>query len=156
VQTADCVPILLYDPLSNAIAAVHAGWRGTVQKIAAVTVRKMVVEYGVSATNILAAIGPSISPAVYEVGGEVTEAVLSSIPNAENAILLKPSGKHHVDLWEANRQVLIESGLLPENIEIVGECSFSQNEKYFSARKEGAKTGRMVSGIMLKDNKLRN
>jgi YfiH family protein len=149
VQTADCVPILLYDFEKSVIAAVHAGWRGTVKKIAAAAVQKMSNKFGSHPANIIAAIGPSISQAIYEVGSEVTEAVLSSIPNAEKAIHLKPTGKNHIDLWEANRQVLIESGLLPKNIEILGECSFSENSKYFSARKEGADTGRMVSGIML-------
>lgn len=149
VQTADCVPILLFDSEKKVIAAVHAGWRGTVKKIAAVAVQKMVAKFGSDPANIIAAIGPSISPAIYEVGGEVTEAVLHSIPNAEKAIHQKPTGKNHIDLWEANRQVLLHAGLHDENIEILGECSFSENDKYFSARKEGAETGRMVSGIML-------
>jgi len=149
VQTADCVPILLFEPETKVIAAVHAGWRGTVKKIAAAAVQKMSNKFGSHPATIIAAIGPSISQAIYEVGSEVTEAVLNTIPNAETTIHLKPTGKNHVDLWEANRQVLIESGLLPENIEILGECSFSENSKYFSARKEGADTGRMVSGIML-------
>ncbi len=149
VQTADCVPILLFDPVNNVIAAIHAGWRGTVKKIAAAAVQKMVAKFGSDPANIVAAIGPSISPAIYEVGSEVTEAVRQSIPNAENVIRLNSSGKNHIDLWNANREVLLEAGLLIENIEILGECSFSENDKYFSARKEGAETGRMVSGIML-------
>jgi len=149
VQTADCLPILLFDPEKRVIAAVHAGWRGTVKKIAAAAVQKMTAKYATNPANIIAAIGPSIGLGVYEVGSEVTEAVLHSIPNAEKVIQLKSTGKNHVDLWEANRQVLLECGLLPENIEIHGECSFSENSKYFSARKEGAETGRMVSGIML-------
>ncbi|HCE57117.1 MAG TPA: peptidoglycan editing factor PgeF [Prolixibacteraceae bacterium] len=149
VQTADCVPVLLFDPKKLVIAAVHAGWRGTVKKIAAVAVQKMTAKFGSDPANIIAAIGPSVSPAIYEVGSEVTEAVLHSIPNAEKTIRLNSSGKNHIDLWEANRQVLLEAGLLIKSIEIIGECSFLENDKYFSARKEGAETGRMVSGIML-------
>lgn len=149
VQTADCVPVLLFDPKKLVIAAVHAGWRGTVKKIAAVAVQKMITKFGSDPENIIAAIGPSVSPTVYEVGAEVVEAVRNSIPNPENSIELKSTGKHHVDLWAANCQVLLHAGLQAENIEILGECSFLENDKYFSARKEGAETGRMVSGIML-------
>lgn len=150
VQTADCVPVLLFEPEKCVIAAIHAGWRGTVKKIAAETVQKMVSNYQCDPAKIVAAIGPSISPAVYEVGSEVTDAIHQSIPNPDKVIHPKETGKHHVDLWAANREVLIEAGLKPENIEIAEECSFTDTERFFSARKEGADTGRMVSGIMIK------
>ncbi len=149
VQTADCVPILLFDPINNVIAAVHAGWRGTVKKIAEIAVQKMVANYNSSPKNIVAAIGPSISPEIYEVGFEVVEEVKKSIPNAEILLHKNSSGNFHVNLWEANRQVLLENGLQEKNIEILGECSFTETNKYFSARKEGMETGRMVSGIMI-------
>ncbi|HPE75611.1 MAG TPA: peptidoglycan editing factor PgeF [Draconibacterium sp.] len=149
VQTADCVPILLFDPVENVIAAVHAGWRGTVKKIAENTVQGMKQNYGSLPENIIAAIGPSISPEIYEVGNEVVEEVLRSIPNAEISLHKNSSDKFHLNLWEANRQVLLQNGLQTKNIEILGECSFSESEKYYSARKEGVETGRMVSGIML-------
>jgi YfiH family protein len=149
VQTADCVPILLFDPINNVIAAVHAGWRGTVKKIVEIAVQKMVQKYKSSPENIVAAIGPSISADIYEVGNEVVEEVKKSIPNAELLLHKNSSGKYHVNLWEANRQVLLENGLQERNVEIFGECSFSQGSKYFSARKEGIDTGRMVSGIMI-------
>jgi YfiH family protein len=149
VQTADCVPILLFDPVNNVIAAVHAGWRGTVKKIAEVAVQKMVLKYNSSPENIIAAIGPSISPDIYEVGNEVVEEVKKSIPNADILLHKNSSGNFHVNLWEANRQVLLENGLKENNIEILGECSFTETNKYFSARKEGITTGRMVSGIMI-------
>jgi hypothetical protein len=149
VQTADCVPILLFDPVKNVIAAVHAGWRGTVKKIAEIAVQRMEQNYGSLPENIIAAIGPSISPEIYEVGDEVVEEVKLSIPNAEIVLQQNNTGKFHLNLWEANRQVLLGNGLQPKNIEILGECSFSESEKYYSARKEGIETGRMVSGIML-------
>jgi hypothetical protein len=149
VQTADCVPILLYDPLNNVIAAVHAGWRGTVKKIAEIAVQKMVQKYNSSPENIVAAIGPSICPDIYEVGNEVVEEVKKSIPNADILLHKNSSGKFHVNLWEANRQILVENGLHKKNIEILGECSFTHDNKYFSARKDGLDTGRMVSGIMI-------
>jgi len=149
VQTADCVPILLFDPVNNVIAAIHAGWRGTVKKIAEIAVQKMVSQYNSSPVNIIAAIGPSISPEIYEVGDEVVEEVKKSIPNAEILLHKKDSGKYHVNLWEADRQILLNIGLAKKNIEILGECSFVNSEKYFSARKDGMDTGRMVSGIMM-------
>ena len=149
VQTADCVPILLFDPVNGVIAAIHAGWRGTVKKIAEIAVSKMVVQYNSLPENIIAAIGPSISPEIYEVGDEVVAAVRDSIPNSELILHRKSGGKFHVNLWEANRQILLSNGLSEKNIEILGECSYIQNNKYFSARKNGLETGRMVSGIML-------
>jgi len=149
VQTADCVPILLFDPVNNVIAAVHAGWRGTVKKIVEIAVQKMVLKYNSSPENIVAAIGPSISQEIYEVGDEVVEEVKKSIPNAHILLHKNSSGKYHVNLWEANRQILLKNGLSEKHIEILGECSFKESKKYFSARKEGITTGRMVSGIMI-------
>jgi len=149
IQTADCVPILLFDPLGKVIAAVHAGWRGTVKKIAETAVQKMIARFGTSPENILAAFGPSISPDVYEVGNEVVEEVLKNIPQAEKTLHENKNGKSNFNLWEANRQILLNCGLSGKNIEISRECSFTLSEKYFSARRDGANTGRMVSGIML-------
>lgn len=150
VQTADCVPILLFDPVKNVAAAVHAGWRGTVNKIVANTVREMEENYDCSESDILAAIGPSIGPGVYEVGNEVVEAARASVPEAEQTLHLNTNGKYHFDLWEANRRILLECGLQKKHIEVLAECSFEEGDKYFSARREGVDTGRMVSGIMLR------
>jgi YfiH family protein len=149
VQTADCVPVLLFDPANRAIAAVHAGWRGTVKKITALTVEKMNKLYGSIPQNLLAAIGPSIGPEVYEVGSEVVKEVRKNVPNPDKLLDENPSGSFHLNLWEANRQLLLASGLSNENIEISGECTFQKKEKYYSARREGTETGRIVSGIML-------
>lgn len=149
VQTADCVPILLFDKVYKIISVVHAGWRGTVNKIVQISVQKMVQSYGCSFENILVAIGPSISPEVYEVGNEVVEAARNSIPCSE-LTLDDRSGKFHFNLWQANRQLLLSCGLKSENIEILGQCSFLEEEKYYSARRDGVDTGRMVSGMMLK------
>ncbi len=150
IQTADCVPVLLFDPVKKVVAAVHAGWRGTVKKIVAETIRKMEANYQTEAENIVATIGASIGPEIYEVGDEVINAVRKTVPNAEKTVHLNRLGKYHFNLWEANRQILIESGVNPENIEITGECSFEKSEKYFSARRNGIDTGRMATGIMLK------
>ncbi|WP_303924110.1 peptidoglycan editing factor PgeF [Draconibacterium sediminis] len=149
VQTADCVPVLLFDPEAKVIAAVHAGWRGTVGGIVEKAVSKMTNNYGASAKNIVAAIGPSISPEIYEVGDEVVAAARKSIPNVETTLHKNGTGKFHFNLWEANRQLLLKSGVQAQNIEVFGACSFSEAEKYYSARREGIDTGRMVSGIMI-------
>jgi YfiH family protein len=149
VQTADCIPILLFDPVSRAIAAIHAGWRGTVKKIATLTVEKMNRLYRSSPQNLLAVIGPSIGPDVYEVGSEVVDEVRKNVPNSEKTLHKNSTGSFHLNLWEANRQLLLATGLSNKNIEISGECTFQKNDKYYSARREGIETGRMASGIML-------
>ena len=149
VQTADCVPVLLFDPVAKVIAAIHAGWRGTVGGIVANAVSKMTTNYGALPENIVAAIGPSISPEIYEVGDEVVAAARKSIPNVETTLHKNGKDNYHFNLWEANRQMLLKSGVVQQNIQILGACSFSEAEKYYSARREGADTGRMVSGIMI-------
>lgn len=150
VQTADCVPVLLFDPVKMVVAAVHAGWKGTISKIAGKTVAKMVDSFGCNPTDIVAGIGPSIHMHAYEVGAEVVEAVEANFSNSP--ALLKPSmnaGHAYFDLWEANQTVLLEAGIREENIEVIGLCSFEHADLFYSARREGSDTGRMVSGIRL-------
>jgi YfiH family protein len=151
VQTADCVPILLFDPVKNAIAAIHAGWKGTISRIAGKAVQQMTEKFGCNPSDIIAGIGPSIHMHAYEVGSEVVSAVEASFGN--HTALLKPSmneGRAYFDLWEANQTVLMESGISEENIELMGLCSFEQADLFYSARRDGTDTGRMVSGIRLK------
>jgi len=150
VQTADCVPILLFDPKQKVVAAIHAGWRGTVSKISGKTIQLMTEKFGCQPSDIIAGIGPSIHIHAYEVGPEVVESVQSKFINSP--ALLKPSlteGKAYFDLWEANKTVLIESGIPEENIEVMGLCSFEHSDLFYSARRDGLDTGRMVSGIRL-------
>lgn len=150
VQTADCVPVLLYDPQKKVVAAVHAGWKGTISKIVLKTVQKMAGQFGCQPSDIVAGIGPSIHMHAYEVGPEVVEMVQNNFGNS--SALLKPSlnsGKAYFDLWEANQTVLAESGISEENIEIMGLCSFEHSDLFYSARRDGADTGRMVSGIRI-------
>ncbi len=149
IQTADCAPVLLFDSKRNVIAAVHAGWRGTVSKIAENAVLEMKNKFGSAPKNIHALIGPSVSSEIYEVGEEVVKAVRENIPHAETSIREYTGKKSHFDLWEANRQILLNCGVLPTNIEIFGACSYQKSDDFFSARKEGVETGRNVSGIML-------
>jgi len=150
VQTADCVPILLFDPVKKVVAAIHAGWKGTISKIAKKTIGLMTDRFDCDPADIVAGIGPSIHIHAYEVGPEVVQAVEASFSNSP--ALLKPSmneGKAYFDLWEANQTVLMESGIPEENIELMGLCSFEQGDLFYSARRDGTDTGRMVSGIRL-------
>ena len=150
VQTADCVPVLLFDPAKKVVAAIHAGWKGTISKIAKKAVERMTEEFGCSPSDIVAGIGPSIHLHAYEVGPEVVEAVEANFSNFP--ALLKPSmnkGHAFFDLWEANQTVLTESGIPEENIEVMGLCSFEHADLFYSARRDGSDTGRMVSGIRL-------
>jgi YfiH family protein len=149
VQTADCVPVLLFDPVKRVVAAVHAGWRGTVKKIVEAAVLKMQQKYQSNPKNILTVIGPSIGPEVYEVGSEVVDEVQKNIPFPEKTLRKNVYGRFHFNLWEANRQILLAAGINNRNIQIAEECTFQKETNYYSARREGIETGRIVSGIML-------
>ena len=149
VSTADCVPLIFFDVQKKVVAVAHAGWRGTCARIAEKTLLTMTNEFGCNAADILISIGPSISAEVYEVGKEVLE-------NFENAgfdseeIFAERNDSVYLDLWEANRQSLLKAGILPEHIEIAGICTYTEHEQFFSARRLGIKSGRMLSGIMIK------
>lgn len=155
IQTADCVPVLFYDPEKKVIAAAHAGWRGTVGRIVSKVITSMQQYYGSRPEHIRAAIGPSIGPSVYEVGEEVIEAVHQAIPNAANTLRYKNKSKAFFNLWEANKQLLLQSGLFETHIYIEAQCTFTHSDRYFSARREGIATGRLVSGIILKASESR-
>lgn len=152
IQTADCVPLLMFDPKVKAVGAVHAGWRGTVMLIASKTVARFTNAFGSNPEDIHVAIGPFIGPDVYEVGDEVARAVNQNIPHASETLRMGPAGKYHLDLGEANKQVLLSCGVLPQNIQNMARCTFTESSLFFSARRNGIATGRIVSGIMLKHN----
>lgn len=151
VTTADCVPVLLYAPDKKVIAAVHAGWRGTVLQIVPKVVNRLVEQYGCDPQQIIAGIGPSISQANYEVGEEVVDAFRMIGSDPERIVYRDPeTGKPHVDLWEANRLQLLQAGLFPENIDLAALCTFSNPTDFFSARLQGLQSGRMLTGILRK------
>jgi len=149
ISTADCVPILFYDPTKQVVAAAHAGWRGTCGRIAEKTINALVETYHCNLGDILVTIGPSISAKVYEVGQDVVD-------NFENAgfdnseIVEIRNTSIYLDLWKANEQSLLKAGIAVENIEVAGICTFTEHERFFSARRLGIKSGRLLSGIMLK------
>jgi YfiH family protein len=134
VKTADCVPILLADPVTRAVAAVHAGWRGTAGKILFAALGKLREDFGVNPEDVIAAIGPSIGPCCYEVGPEVAVRFGAS-----------GSGKTHIDLPYWNEVQLREAGV--RTVWKSGECTFCSPERFFSFRRERDEAGRMVSFI---------
>ena len=147
VSTADCVPVLLYDKEKQVIAAIHAGWRGTVGRIVEKTIEVMRIHYGTEGKDLVACIGPSISLESFEVGDEVYAAFEEA--GFDMTRIARRYEKWHLDLWEANRVQLLANGVLPEHIEVAGICTFQCYEDFFSARRLGIKSGRILSGIML-------
>ena len=157
VRTADCIPLLLYDPVHKAVAAVHAGWRGTVQHISQKVIDRMRELYGTEASDLLAVIGPGIGPDSFQVGQEVADAFADAgfpmdqilkdcgpkAPTADNPM----NGGLHIDLWRANEWLLEQSGV--KSIQIAGICTY-KNDRYFSARREGTKCGRIINCIKLR------
>ena len=147
VSTADCVPVLLYDKEKEVIAAVHAGWRGTVGRIVEKTIEVMKSHYGSEGKDLVACIGPSISLESFEVGDEVYAAFEEA--GFDMSRIARRYEKWHLDLWEANRMQLLAHGVLPEHIEVAGICTFQHHEDFFSARRLGIKSGRILSGIQI-------
>ncbi len=145
VRTADCVPILLADPEVPAVAAVHAGWRGTVARVARVAVETLIDRFDAAPDRLLAAIGPAIGPCCYRVGDEVAEEIERTAPGALSARL----GSSWVDLARANELALIDAGVLEVHVERVGGCTACDAENYFSHRRDGGMTGRQLAYISL-------
>jgi polyphenol oxidase len=138
IRTADCVPILIVDPMNRVVAAVHAGWRGTVAEIAIGTVRRLIQEFNSDPGNLLAAIGPAIGPCCFEVGPEVA-AQFQTGTLAEG---------HMVDLPEANLRQLTGAGLSPDHIDVMRLCTVCSGPNQFhSFRRDQNRSGRMVSAI---------
>lgn len=150
VTTADCVPILLYDPVGRVAAAIHAGWRGTVQQIAHHTLQAMRQRYGSRPEEVYAAIGPCIGCEAYEVGDEVTEAFRISGFNLENiAVRNTATGKYHMDLAAANADLLLREGISLDRMEVCGLCTYTLHETFYSVRALGTDTGRFLTGILI-------
>ena len=155
VRTADCVPVLLYDPVKRAVAAVHAGWKGTVLHVVRKAIEVLSMQFGCQAADLQAAIGPSIGPDSFQVGEEVAERFKAAgFPMDDIWSFHGPgdgtpmSGGHHVDLWKANRWLLEQAGVKLENIRICGIDTYT-NEAFFSARREGISCGRIINSVRL-------
>ena len=168
VQTADCVPILLVDAKHRAVAAIHAGWRGTLARITEKTVGRMQLEFSTRSQDLLAAIGPSIGPCCYEVGAEFVPKFTAQFadaseyfdeprsgeePNPLQWLNMAPPGHQpppkpvHLDLRKANRSQLLAAGLREQNIFDSNLCTGCRTDLFFSYRKEGPRSGRLLSVV---------
>ncbi len=151
VSTADCIPVLLYDNNTKTVAAIHSGWRGTVSRISAKAISVMHDVYGTNPSDIKAVIGPGISLKNFEVGDEVYEAFAEA--GFDMSSIAKRYAKWHLDLWECNRQILLDSGVKAENIYIERICTYDNTDRLFSARVEQKgleKCGRNFNAIMIR------
>jgi YfiH family protein len=172
VQAADCVPILLVDTVQHAVAAVHAGWRGTLSRIAAKTLGRMRIEFGTKPGDVIAALGPAIGRCCYEVGPEVAQAFAGQFAPAaewfdgpfENLVggetqpflpwlTMTPPGhspppeRVQLDLRAANRWQLMDAGVVAGNIAVSALCTACRTDLLFSYRREGPGTGRLAGAI---------
>jgi len=168
VQTADCVPILLVDPKKRAVAAIHAGWKGTLARIAEKAVGRLRLEFGSKPADLLAALGPSIGPCCYEVGAEFVTKFTAQFadaseyfdeprtgdePNPLQWLSMAPPGHQppprnvHLDLSKANRAQLLAAGVRPQNIFPSGLCTACRTDLFFSYRREGLFSGRLLSVV---------
>lgn len=146
VSTADCIPLLVYDTRQHAVAAIHAGWRGTVQRIAQQTIADMTAAYGSQPANLCVQIGPGISLDNFEVGDEVYDAFAQA--GFDMPSISRRKAKWHINLPECNRQQLIAAGVPDANISVADICTVKQSDTFFSARRLGIRSGRIFSGIM--------
>jgi len=171
ILTADCVPVLIADTRTHAVAALHAGWRGTLERIVERGVGLLRERLGCRPQDLIVAIGPSIGPCCFQVGGEVQERyeaefgygpeLFRQVPSAGRTMDRRgdgaegqdqPEARVHLNLWEANRRQLLDAGLHPSAITLTGECTACTRledgrRKYFSHRAERGVTGRMLSLI---------
>lgn len=150
---ADCVPLFFYDPVKHAIGVAHAGWRGSVGRIAGITAARMREEFGSEPSDLRVVIGPSVCAGCYEVGEEVAEAFQKEFPDVAGDILQtsKNSGKYFLNLWEANRRVLLGAGVREEHIAVSGLCTMCRQDLFFSHRASDGKRGSMAGFLMLRE-----
>lgn len=155
VSTADCVPVLVYDSTKGVCAAIHAGWRGTVQNIVGETVRKMSETFSVCPSDFKSIIGPSISLQSFEVGDEVYSHFADAGFDMHKIAKRYPckgsadAEKWHIDLWEANRLQLMEAGVQAKDITLAGICTYKEYERFFSARRLTINSGRIITGVVI-------
>jgi hypothetical protein len=140
IETADCLPVLIADPRRRAVAAAHAGWRGTAAGVARAAVIAL-RDGGSEPADLVAALGPAIGPCCYEVGEELR------VEFAPEFFRPGPRGKPHLDVRAANRAQLEAAGLRPERIHGVDECTYCRPDRYHSYRREGKGAGRMISYV---------
>ena len=150
VYTADCVPMLMWAEKTNAVSAVHAGWRGTLANVAAAAVAKLMGDKAASAEELHVAIGPAIRACCFEVGDEVVNAFVAAGRDQDAISRPGPRSRRHVALIDDNRRQLIAAGVRPERIYDSGRCTACENERFYSYRKEGKGVGRLMGVIAIR------
>lgn len=148
VFTADCTPILLHDPVTGAVGAAHAGWRGTAADIAGKTVEAMVKNFGAKAENIRAAIGPNIGACHFETDADVLDAMVAALGEEAQAFICKNGEKYHVDIKKINALFLRRAGI--EKIDISDECTYCRHDLFWSHRFTGGDRGSQGAVICCK------
>lgn len=149
VFTADCTPILLFDPVTGAVGAVHAGWRGTAMDIAGKAVRAMENAFGCDPKNIRAAIGPNIGPCCFETDGEVPQAMAETFGPAANTWIRTQGSKYYVNLKEMNRLALNRAGV--ENVAVSDICTACSSRRFWSHRVTRGNRGSQGAIIVCKE-----
>lgn len=145
LRFADCTPILMVHPGRRAVAAVHAGWRGTAKGAVGTAIKALQERYAADPAGLLVGIGPAIGPCCYEVGEEVAQHFAA----APSALARNGSARPHLDLWALNRQAACRAGVPPEQIEVAELCTRCESERFFSHRAEGFPAGRFGAVIGL-------
>ena len=151
VMVADCVPILIADPVRGAAAAVHAGWRGTCAQVGPAAIEVMQRQFGSNPADVIAAIGPSVGPDDYEVGEALIEAFAKAGHSAQNLDrwFIRNAPKLHLDLWRANADQLAAAGLRRDHILTCGLSTVTHTSVFESYRVDGERAGRMAGLIMV-------
>lgn len=148
---ADCVPLYFIDPKHRAIGLSHSGWRGTVARMGEVTIREMMRAFDTDPKDLLCAIGPSICRECYEVSEDVACEFMRAFPTHEEEILLpKGNGKYQLDLWNANRQVLMDAGVQAEHIALTNICTCCNSDRLFSHRATKGRRGNLGAFLMIR------
>lgn len=150
IFSADCIPVLLYDPVKRAVGACHCGWRGTVGDMAGKTVRAMTAEFSSNPEDIRAAIGPGIGQCCFLTDSDVVDAVRDSLGNDADGFIESRGEKYAVDLKNINRHFLLRAGMKEENIAVSDECTACKCDKYWSHRKTKGERGSQAAMIWVK------
>jgi len=151
MRFADCVPILVYDPVKKVVGISHAGWMGTLKDVAGITINSMHKKYGSNPSDVVACIGPSIGPDHYEVGDDVIRQAKQVFGKDADLVLQPHNESIHFDLWRANQLLIQRAGV--EQIEVAGICTACHTDDWFSHRAEKGKTGRF--GLLISLSHLR-
>lgn len=159
---ADCVPLFFVDPVNKAIGLSHSGWKGTVNRIGDITLKEMATAFGSLPKDIMAVIGPSICKDCYEVGEDVASEFMNTFPSkrqntniySENTspILIKNNrDRYQLNLWEANRRILLDAGMSSANIHISGVCTACNSQLLFSHRKSKGQRGSLAAFLAIRE-----